>query len=97
MRDALHEDTGRGDWTAELVPQQQSARAQVVAKENAVIWWAPFTPLGSDFSGIQQHEDEWTCCSHMGAKTRPQREAIDGPDSRTTRLRHYWNRDQLCG
>lgn len=37
VRDALHEDIGRGDWTAQLVPQQQSARAQVVAKENAVI------------------------------------------------------------
>lgn len=37
VRDALYEDVGRGDWTAQLVPANQTVRAQVVAKEAAVI------------------------------------------------------------
>jgi nicotinate-nucleotide pyrophosphorylase (carboxylating) len=37
VRDALYEDIGRGDWTARLVPANQSVHAQVVAKEAAVL------------------------------------------------------------
>jgi nicotinate-nucleotide pyrophosphorylase (carboxylating) len=37
VRDALAEDIGRGDWTAQLVPAGQPARARVTAKEAAVI------------------------------------------------------------
>jgi nicotinate-nucleotide pyrophosphorylase (carboxylating) len=42
VRDALYEDVGRGDWTAQLVPANQAARAQVVAKEAAVICGQPW-------------------------------------------------------
>ncbi|HEX7887794.1 MAG TPA: carboxylating nicotinate-nucleotide diphosphorylase [Ramlibacter sp.] len=42
VRDALAEDIGRVDWTAQLVPQQHHARAQVVAKEAAVICGRPW-------------------------------------------------------
>lgn len=42
VRDALTEDIGRGDWTAALVPAGRSARAQVVAKEAAVICGRPW-------------------------------------------------------
>jgi nicotinate-nucleotide pyrophosphorylase (carboxylating) len=37
VRDALMEDIGRGDWTAQLVAANQPARARVVAKEAAVL------------------------------------------------------------
>ena len=37
VRDALMEDIGRGDWTARLVPPGQAVRAQVVAKQEAVL------------------------------------------------------------
>ena len=37
VRDALMEDIGRGDWTARLVPEGEVARAQVIAKEAAVL------------------------------------------------------------
>lgn len=42
VRDALMEDIGRGDWTAALVPPGRRARAQVVAKEAAVICGRPW-------------------------------------------------------
>ena len=37
IRDALAEDIGSGDWTAELVPEGQRLRAQVLAREAAVL------------------------------------------------------------
>jgi nicotinate-nucleotide pyrophosphorylase (carboxylating) len=37
VRDALMEDIGDGDWTGMLVPHAQRARAQVVARERAVL------------------------------------------------------------
>jgi nicotinate-nucleotide pyrophosphorylase (carboxylating) len=37
VRDALAEDIGRGDWTAMLVPADRRVRAQVRAKEAAVL------------------------------------------------------------
>lgn len=37
VRDALTEDIGRGDWTASLVAAGQRMRAQVTAKEGAVV------------------------------------------------------------
>jgi nicotinate-nucleotide pyrophosphorylase (carboxylating) len=42
VRDALREDIGRGDWTAQLVPPQRAVRAQVVAKEAAVLCGRPW-------------------------------------------------------
>jgi nicotinate-nucleotide pyrophosphorylase (carboxylating) len=42
VRDALMEDIGRGDWTAQLVPAGQRVRAQVVAKEAAVMAGRPW-------------------------------------------------------
>ena len=37
VRDALYEDIGRGDWTAQLVAPEAVATAQVTAKESAVL------------------------------------------------------------
>jgi nicotinate-nucleotide pyrophosphorylase (carboxylating) len=37
VRDALAEDIGRGDWTAQLAPAGRRVRAAVVAKEAAVL------------------------------------------------------------
>jgi len=42
VRDALAEDIGRGDWTAQLVPAGRRAQASVVAKEAAVICGRPW-------------------------------------------------------
>ncbi len=42
VRDALMEDIGRGDWTAQLVPVAQRVRAQVVTKQAAVICGRPW-------------------------------------------------------
>ncbi|MDM0066907.1 carboxylating nicotinate-nucleotide diphosphorylase [Variovorax sp. J31P207] len=37
VRDALMEDIGRGDWTAQLVPPAQRVQAQVLAKEPSIL------------------------------------------------------------
>ncbi len=42
VRDALMEDIGRGDWTAQLVRAGGRVHAQVVAKEAAVICGRPW-------------------------------------------------------
>jgi len=42
VRDALMEDIGRGDWTAQLVRAGQRTRAQVTAKQAAVICGRPW-------------------------------------------------------
>jgi nicotinate-nucleotide pyrophosphorylase (carboxylating) len=42
VRDALLEDLGRGDWTAQLVPGDRIARARVVGKQAAVLCGQPW-------------------------------------------------------
>lgn len=42
VRDALMEDIGRGDWTAQLVPAGRTVSGRVVAKQAAVICGAPW-------------------------------------------------------
>ncbi len=37
VRDALYEDLGRGDWTANLVPANQTAHAKLIVRESAVL------------------------------------------------------------
>lgn len=37
VRLALREDVGNGDLTAQLVPEEQTARAQIITRENAVL------------------------------------------------------------
>lgn len=37
VRDALYEDLGRGDWTANLVPVNQTAHARLMIRERAVL------------------------------------------------------------
>ena len=37
VRDALYEDIGRGDWTANLVPANQTAHARLIVREPAVL------------------------------------------------------------
>ena len=37
VRDALYEDLGRGDWTANLVPGDQTAHARLIVRESAVL------------------------------------------------------------
>ena len=37
VRDALYEDIGRGDWTANLVPAYQTAHARLIVREPAVL------------------------------------------------------------
>lgn len=53
VRDALYEDIGRGDWTAQLVAAETAATAQVTAKEAATLcgsaWFdACFQALDAD-------------------------------------------------
>jgi nicotinate-nucleotide pyrophosphorylase (carboxylating) len=42
VEDALREDIGRADWTAQLVPEDAQAQAQVLAKEAAVLCGQPW-------------------------------------------------------
>jgi len=37
IADALREDVGRGDWTAQLVPASRRVRARVTVREAAVL------------------------------------------------------------
>ena len=59
VRDALMEDIGRGDWTAQLVPAGRRVHAAVTVKESAVICGRPW------FDGCMRAVDaatrvEWT-------------------------------------
>lgn len=42
IRDALMEDIGRSDWTAQLVPATQRVRARVLVREEAVLCGRPW-------------------------------------------------------
>ena len=42
VRDALAEDIGRGDWTAQLVPADRRVTGRVMAKQAAVICGRPW-------------------------------------------------------
>ena len=42
VRDALAEDIGRGDWTAQLVPADRRVTGRVMAKQTAVICGRPW-------------------------------------------------------
>ena len=42
VRDALAEDMGRGDWTAQLVPAERRVSARVVAKQASLICGRPW-------------------------------------------------------
>lgn len=42
VRDALYEDIGKGDWTAQLVPADRVMDVEVLAKEDAVICGRPW-------------------------------------------------------
>ena len=37
IHDALMEDIGTGDWTAKLIPEQQTVKAQLIVRQNAVL------------------------------------------------------------
>ncbi len=37
IHDALMEDIGTGDWTAKLVPENQTAKAQLIVRQDAVL------------------------------------------------------------
>jgi nicotinate-nucleotide pyrophosphorylase (carboxylating) len=70
VRDALAEDIGRGDWTAQLVPAGRRARAQVLAKEAGVLCgrpWFDACVLALDPTArVQWHAEEG---SRFGAQT----------------------------
>jgi nicotinate-nucleotide pyrophosphorylase (carboxylating) len=70
VRDALAEDIGRGDWTAQLVPVSRRVQAQVLAKEAGVLCgrpWFDACVLALDPSArVQWHIDEG---SHFAAQT----------------------------
>ncbi len=42
VRDALSEDIGKGDWTAQLVPAGRRAHAKVMLKEDAIVCGRPW-------------------------------------------------------
>ncbi|MDE2275998.1 MAG: carboxylating nicotinate-nucleotide diphosphorylase [Burkholderiales bacterium] len=62
VRDALHEDIGRGDWTALLAPAGHRVRGLVVAKEAAVLcgrpWFDACLRALDPQAGIEWHADE---------------------------------------
>ena len=37
IHDALMEDIGTGDWTAKLIPEHQTVKAQLIVRQNAVL------------------------------------------------------------
>jgi nicotinate-nucleotide pyrophosphorylase (carboxylating) len=37
VRDALAEDLGTGDWTAQLVPENRQAHAKLIVRQKAVL------------------------------------------------------------
>jgi nicotinate-nucleotide pyrophosphorylase (carboxylating) len=62
IRDALMEDIGRGDWTAQLVPADRRVRARVLVREAAVLAgrdWFEGCVLALDAKArVQWHYDE---------------------------------------
>jgi nicotinate-nucleotide pyrophosphorylase (carboxylating) len=62
VRDALMEDVGRGDWTAQLVPAGQRVEARVVVREDAVLcgrdWFESSLHALDGAASIEWHYDE---------------------------------------
>lgn len=62
VRDALMEDIGRCDWTAQLAPAGRSVRARVIVRENAVLcgreWFEGCVSATDTRARIQWHYDE---------------------------------------
>jgi nicotinate-nucleotide pyrophosphorylase (carboxylating) len=62
VRDALAEDIGSGDWTAQLVPPGRRARAQVLAKEPGVLcgraWFSACVLALDPAATLQWHAEE---------------------------------------
>jgi nicotinate-nucleotide pyrophosphorylase (carboxylating) len=62
VRDALSEDIGVCDWTAQLVPGGRRARAQVTAKESAVVcgraWFTACMVTLDPTAQVQWHAEE---------------------------------------
>jgi len=65
VRDALTEDLGKGDWTAQLVPANRRAHAKLIVRQEAVLcgiaWFeAVFLALGSSAVIHWHHQEgEW--------------------------------------
>lgn len=70
IRDALAEDIGRGDWTAQLVPAGRRVRARVLVREDAVLcgrdWFDGCMHALDPQAAIDWHVDEG---AHMAADT----------------------------
>jgi nicotinate-nucleotide pyrophosphorylase (carboxylating) len=78
IRAALTEDIGSGDVTGKLVPAQQTARARVIVREEAVLCGAPW------FEGVMTQLDAGICITWKHAEgelMQPGSEvcAIEGP------------------
>src|SRR5262249_55630505 len=62
IRDALSEDIGERDWTAELVPGEQRVKARVVVREDAVLcgrdWFEGCLRALDDSAAVAWHFDE---------------------------------------
>jgi len=62
IRDALMEDIGRRDWTAELVPATQRVKARVLVREDAVLcgrgWFEGCLHALDAQAQVQWHDDE---------------------------------------
>jgi nicotinate-nucleotide pyrophosphorylase (carboxylating) len=62
IRDALAEDIGLRDWTAELVPETQRVKARVVVREDAVLcgrdWFDACLRALDDSAAVDWHFDE---------------------------------------
>jgi nicotinate-nucleotide pyrophosphorylase (carboxylating) len=62
IHDALMEDIGRNDWTAQLVPATQRVKARVLVREDAVLcgkaWFDGCIHALDDGAHIQWHVDE---------------------------------------
>lgn len=62
IRDALAEDIGRGDWTAQLVPAGRRVRARVLVREDAVLcgrdWFDGCVHALDPQAAIDWHVDE---------------------------------------
>ena len=80
IRDALMEDVGMRDWTAELVPASQNVKAHVLAREEAMLcgreWFEGCLHALDPHAAITWHCDEGalmqrdTVVCHIDAKAR---------------------------
>ena len=88
VHDALMEDIGRGDWTAQLVPAGRRVNARVLVREDAVL-------CGRDWFDACLAEQA-KAQAEMQAQQAQQMEQMQQQMQQIQQMQPYWLQPLLC-